>query len=113
MTALLMAIVKGYVNVTTVSPCAIAIKDSCQEMPEACLYSYEQTVRLTATVRRDLLGGNELHAKCDRIPLDTTEYFIFRRVYDTLISDDHGANRDSVLQNDVEWDLCSSCTLKR
>lgn len=83
------------------------------ETTQHASWSYEQVVRLTATVRTDLLGGHESQIRYVRVPLEIAEGFVSRCVYDSPVSDGRGTYRDSELLRTVEWDLCGGRTLMR
>lgn len=75
-------------------------------------WSYEQEVRLVARVDTPLLGGHASHITCVKVPLEFTDDFVAKRVYDSPVSDGKGTYLDSKLCQTVDWDLCRGCTLK-
>ena len=72
-------------------------------------WSYENEVRLVATVSKLDLVGKASHVKCVKIPIDFDDAFVASRVFDSPVSDDVGNYRDSELRGTVDWDLCSGC----
>ena len=72
-------------------------------------WSYENEVRLVATISKLDLEGNASRIKCIKIPLDLDRMFIENRFFDSPVSDDGGCFRESELSGTVEWNLCSSC----
>lgn len=72
-------------------------------------WSYENEVRLVATISKLDLVGKASHAKCVKIPIDFDDAFVAGRVFDSPVSDDGGNYRDSELRGTVDWNLCSGC----
>lgn len=72
-------------------------------------WSYENEVRLVATISRLDLAGKESRIKCVKIPIDFDGSFVADRVFDSPVSDDEGNYRDSELRGTVDWNLCSGC----
>ena len=72
-------------------------------------WSYENEVRLVATISKLDLAGKESHVKCVKIPIDFDDAFVAGRVFDSPVSDDEGNYRDSELRGTVDWNLCSGC----
>lgn len=72
-------------------------------------WSYENEVRLVATISKLDLVGKASHVKCVKIPIDFDDAFVAGRVFDSPVSDDEGNYRDSELRGTVDWNLCSGC----
>lgn len=72
-------------------------------------WSYENEVRLVATISKLDLVGKASHVKCIKIPIDFDDAFVAGRVFDSPVSDDGGHYRDSELRGTVDWNLCSGC----
>ena len=72
-------------------------------------WSYENEVRLVATISKLDLVGKASHVKCIKIPIDFDDTFVAGRVFDSPVSDDEGNYRDSELRGTVDWNLCSGC----
>ena len=72
-------------------------------------WSYENEVRLVATISKLDLVGKASHVKCVKIPIDFDDAFVAGRVFDSPVSDGGGNYRDSELRGTVDWNLCSGC----
>lgn len=72
-------------------------------------WSYENEVRLVATIDKLDLVGKVSHVKCVKIPIDFDDAFVTGRVFDSPVSDNEGNYRDSELRGTVDWNLCSGC----
>lgn len=72
-------------------------------------WSYENEVRLVATISKVDLAGKVSHVKCIKIPIDFDDAFVAGRVFDSPVSDGGGNYRDSELRGTVDWNLCSGC----
>ena len=72
-------------------------------------WSYENEVRLVATIDKLDLVGKVSHVKCVKIPIDFDDAFVAGRVFDSPVSDNEGNCRDSELRGTVDWNLCSGC----
>ena len=72
-------------------------------------WSYENEVRLVATISKLDLVGKASHVKCVKIPIDFDDAFVAGRVFDSPVSDNEGNYRDSELRGTVDWNLCSGC----
>ena len=72
-------------------------------------WSYENEVRLVATISKLDLVGKASHVKCVKIPIDFDDAFVVSRVFDSPVSDNEGNYRDSELRGTVDWNLCSGC----
>ena len=72
-------------------------------------WSYENKVRLVATISKLDLVGKASHVKCVKIPIDFDDAFVAGRVFDSPVSDGGGNYRDSELRGTVDWNLCSGC----
>lgn len=72
-------------------------------------WSYENEVRLVATISKLDLAGKVSRVKCIKIPIDFDDAFVAGRVFDSPVSDDEGNYRDSELRGTVDWNLCSGC----
>lgn len=72
-------------------------------------WSYENEVRLVATISKLDLVGKASHIKCVKIPIDFDDAFVAGRVFDSPVSDGGGNYRDSELRGTVDWNLCSGC----
>lgn len=70
-------------------------------------WSYENEVRLVATISKLDLVGKASHVKCVKIPIDFDDAFVAGRVFDSPVSDGGGNYRDSELRGTVDWNLCS------
>lgn len=76
-------------------------------------WSYENEVRLVATISKQDLEGRASYITCIKIPLNINEEFIKNRVFDSPISNGRGNHRDSELCGTVNWDLCAKCNRKQ
>lgn len=72
-------------------------------------WSYENEVRLVATISKLDLVGKASHVKCVKIPIDFDDAFVAGRVFDSPVSDGGGNYRDGELRGTVDWNLCSGC----
>ena len=72
-------------------------------------WSYENEVRLVATIDKLDLVGKVSHVKCVKIPIDFDDAFVAGSVFDSPVSDNEGNYRDSELRGTVDWNLCSGC----
>lgn len=72
-------------------------------------WSYENEVRLVATISKLDLADKVSHVKCIKIPIDFDDAFVAGRVFDSPVSDGGGNYRDSELRGTVDWNLCSGC----
>lgn len=73
-------------------------------------WSYENEVRLVATISKLNLGGKASRVACVKIPIDFDSSFVKERVFDSPVSDGKGGYRDSELRGTVDWNLCFGCT---
>lgn len=71
-------------------------------------WSYEQEVRMVATVDKRLLDNRASSYKCMRLPLGIPRDYPNRRIYNSPVSDS-ALFCDSNLVGTVEWDLCNGC----
>lgn len=71
-------------------------------------WSYEQEVRMVATVDKRLLDNRASSYKCMRLPLGIPRDYPNRRIYSSPVSDS-ALFCDSNLVGTVEWDLCNGC----
>ncbi len=71
-------------------------------------WSYEQEVRMVATVDKRLLDNRASSYKCMRLPLVIPRDYPNRRIYNSPVSDS-SLYCDSNLVGTVEWDLCNGC----
>ena len=71
-------------------------------------WSYEQEVRMVATVDKRLLDNRASSYKCMRLPLVIPRDYPNRRIYNSPVSDSP-LYCDSNLVGTVEWDLCNGC----
>ena len=72
-------------------------------------WSYEDEVRLVATVSKFDLGGRPSDITCIKIPIVTEGDFASKRVFDSPICDEHGVYLESELRGTVDWNLCAGC----
>lgn len=70
-------------------------------------WSYENEVRLVATIDKLDLRGHASRVTCVKLPICVDA--IEDRVFDSPVSDGRGGYLDSELCGTVDWDLCSSC----
>lgn len=75
-------------------------------------WSYENEVRLVASVNKLKLGTKWSRISFIKIPISVTNDFIANRVFDSPVSDEFGIFRDSELVGTVDWDLCAGCEYK-
>ena len=71
-------------------------------------WSYEQEVRMVATVDKRLLDNRASSYKCMRLPLGIPRDYPNRRIYNSPVSDS-ALFCDSNLVGTVKWDLCNGC----
>lgn len=76
-------------------------------------WSYENEVRLVASIDKSLLKDGLSNATAMRLPLALSERFCNQRVFDSPIADEFGTFCDSSLKGTIEWDLCSGCSRRR
>ncbi len=71
-------------------------------------WSYEQEVRMVATVDKRLLDNRASSYSCMRLPLVIPRDYPNGRIYNSPVSDS-ALYCDSNLVGTVEWDLCNGC----
>lgn len=72
-------------------------------------WSYENEVRLVATISKLDLVGRASRIRCVKVPIDFDDAFVAGRVFDSPVSDGGSSYRDSELRGTVDWNLCSGC----
>lgn len=83
--------------------------DGIAEITKHRSWSYEEEVRLVATVSRLDLGGRPSDITCIKIPIAVEEDFVSKHVFDSPACGDGGMYLESELYGTVDWNLCAGC----
>ena len=83
--------------------------DGIKQIMKHQSWSYEEEVRLVATINTDDFENRASHIKCIKIPLEFSDAFVSGRVFDSPVADGFGAYCDSELRGTVIWNLCANC----
>lgn len=83
--------------------------DAIAQIAKHRSWSYENEVRLIATIDKRFLHQKATGVQCVKIPLNLDSAFVNTKVFDSPTSDGDGCFCDSELTQTVDWSLCAGC----